>query len=259
VVDSHCHLAGHEFAGDLDAVVERARAAGLRGALVILAADADEELARWPLVQRAWPEVRAAVGIHPHQAAAFAGDPAAAGRLLAQRIDTVPGVVGVGEIGLDYHYDFAPRDVQQSVFEAQLAVAADRRLPVVIHTREAEDDTLRILRGAHGVTTAGVFHCFSGDTEAMERALATGYLVSVPGIVTFPKAEALRAAIARAPQDRVLVETDSPYLAPRPHRGQRNEPAFVRHTCQTLAECQGVTLEQMARATTDNATRLFGL
>ncbi len=258
MVDSHCHLAGHEFAGDLDAVVERARAAGLRGALVILAADADEELARWPLVQRAWPEVRAAVGIHPHQAAAFAGDPAAAGRLLAQRIDTVPGVVGVGEIGLDYHYDFAPRDVQQAVFEAQLAVAADRRLPVVIHTREAEDDTLRILRGAHGVTTTGVFHCFSGDAEAMERALATGYLVSVPGIVTFPKAEALRAAMARAPQDRVLVETDSPYLAPVPLRGQRNEPANVVRVVETLAGLWHTTPEAVSRQVSDNFHRLFG-
>ena len=258
MVDSHCHLAGHEFADDLEAVVARAQAAGVTRALVILAADAQEELDRWPAVQRAWPAVRAAVGIHPHRAAAYADDPAEAGRLLEQRLDAVSGAVAVGEIGLDYHYEFAPRGVQQAVFAAQLAVAARRRLPVVIHTREADDDTLRILEGAHGVTTSGVFHCFSGDAGALARALGTGYFVSVPGIVTFPKSTALREALSGAPRDRVLVETDSPYLAPVPLRGRRNEPANVSRVVDTLAGLWTTTPEAVSRQVSDNFHRLFG-
>ena len=258
MVDSHCHLAGQEFADDLEAVVNRARAAGVTRALVILAADADDELLRWPVVQQVWPEVRAAVGIHPHQAAAYAADPSEAGRLLEQRLDTLSGVVAVGEIGLDYHYDFAPRPVQQAVFEAQLAVAARRGLPVVIHTREAEDDTLRILGGAHGVTTTGVFHCFSGDARALARALETGYLVSVPGIVTFPRATDLRDALVNAPREQVLVETDSPYLAPVPFRGRRNEPAYVARVVDTLATLWTTTPEAVSRQVSDNFHRLFG-
>jgi len=258
VVDSHCHLAGREFADDLEAVVARAHAAGVSRALVILAADAQAELDRWPAVQQAWPAVRAAVGIHPHQAAAYAGDPVEAGRLLERRLDAVVGAVAVGEIGLDYHYDFVPRGVQQAVFEAQLAVAERRQLPVVIHTREAEEDTLRILRGAHGVTTRGVFHCFSGDIGALARALDTGYFVSVPGIVTFPRSTALREALTAAPRDRVLVETDSPYLAPVPVRGLRNEPAYVARVVETLAGLWSTTPEAVSRQVSDNFHRLFG-
>jgi TatD DNase family protein len=202
--------------------------------------------------------VRAAVGIHPHQAGTYADDPTEAGRLLERRIDALSGVVAVGEIGLDYHYDFAPRAVQQAVFEAQLAVADRRRLPVVIHTREAEDDTLRTLRGARGVTTTGVFHCFSGDRESLVRALDTGYFISVPGIVTFPRATALREALAGAPPERVLVETDSPYLAPVPMRGRRNEPANVARVVDTLATLWMTTPEAVSRQVSDNFHRLFG-
>src|SRR6188472_707680 len=181
MVDSHCHIAGEEFAGDLPAVIDRARAAGLSSALVILAADSDEEIAQWSRVRELWPETRAAVGVHPHHAHLFAADPDEAARLLERRLASLPEARAVGEIGLDYHYDFSPREVQQAVFRAQLRAARDRNLPVVIHTREAEDDTLRILGESGRVETAGVFHCFSGDTAAATRALATGYYLSIPG------------------------------------------------------------------------------
>jgi TatD DNase family protein len=227
--------------------------------VVILAAQDDAEIARWDRVREVWPEARAAVGVHPHQAGAFATDPVAAARLLESRLDTVRGVRAVGEIGLDYHYDFSPRDVQQAVFRAQLDVARARALPVVIHTREAEADTLRILGERGRVDTTGVFHCFSGDTAAMARALATGYSVSIPGIVSFPKAAELREAVRTAPLDRLLIETDSPYLAPTPHRGKRNEPAYVARVAEVVAETRGMSTAEVAGIVTANARRLFRL
>jgi len=257
MIDSHCHIAGEEFADDLDAVVSRAREAGVRSALVILAAEDDVEIARAARVLAAWPECRFAVGVHPHHANLFAADPEGAARLVERRLDALPEARAVGEVGLDYHYDFSPREVQQAVFRAQLRVARERGLPVVIHTREAEDDTLRIL-GEHGsVDTTGVFHCFSGDVAAAERALATGYYVSIPGIVSFPRASELRAAAARIPADRLLVETDSPYLAPTPFRGKRNEPAHVKRVVDVVAEARGVTPGELAGTISMNFHRLF--
>ena len=259
MIDSHCHLAGEEFTADLPDVISRAREAGVIAAIVILAAQDEAELASWARVRSLWPAARAAVGVHPHQAGAFAEDPEAAARLLTTRLDQVPDVRAVGEIGLDYHYDFAPRPVQQAVFRAQLKVARDRRLPVVIHTREAEADTLDILTEDGRGATTGVFHCFSGDSAAASRALDTGYYVSIPGIVSFPKASALREAVRQVPLDRLLVETDSPYLAPVPHRGKRNEPAFVARVVDVIAEARQMDRDAVAMAITENARRLFGL
>jgi TatD DNase family protein len=257
MVDSHCHIAGEEFAGDLPAVIDRARAAGLSAALVILAADDDEEIAQWARVHELWPETRAAVGVHPHHAHLFASDPEDAARLVERRLASLPEARAVGEIGLDYHYDFSPREVQQAVFRAQLRVARERDLPVVIHTREAESDTLRILGESGRVDTAGVFHCFSGDTAAVTRALATGYYVSIPGIVSFPKAVELRAAVAAVPLDRLLVETDSPYLSPAPYRGKRNEPAYVTRVVDVVAEARGMRAAEVGEIVSTNFKRLF--
>jgi len=257
MIDSHCHIAGEEFAEDLDAVVARAREAGVLSALVILAAEDDAEIAQAARVIQAWPECRFAVGVHPHHAHLFASDAEEAARLVERRLDALPAARAVGEIGLDYHYDFSPREVQQAVFRAQLGVARARGLPVVIHTREAEEDTLRILGERGGVDTTGVFHCFSGDVAAAERALATGYYVSIPGIVSFPKAAELRAAAARIPAERLLVETDSPYLAPTPFRGRRNEPAYVKRVVEVVAEGRGVTPGELARTVSMNFHRLF--
>jgi TatD DNase family protein len=260
MTDSHCHIAGEEFIADLPAVVERARAAGVSRALVILAVEDDQEIERANTVRALWPECGFAIGLHPHHAKAFAGNLDGLVSKLRQQVETRADVRAIGEIGLDYHYDFSPRDVQQAVFRTQLEFAAGSGYPVVIHTREAEDDTLRIISEVNernGSPVRGVFHCFTGDSAAADRALATGFLISIPGVATFPKAESLRQAAAAAPGDRLLVETDSPYLAPIPFRGKRNEPAYVAKVVDQLAAVRGVTAAEIARATDLNFDRLF--
>ena len=257
MTDSHCHLAGEEFAGDLADVVARARAAGVTRALVILAAEDEAEIARAATVSAAWPECRYAVGVHPHHARAFADDAERAAAVVAERLDALPEARAVGEIGLDYHYDFSPREVQDAVFRAQIRLALGRELPVVIHTRDAEEDTLRLLMEEGRGRLHGVFHCFTGDTDAAARALGTGFMISIPGVATFPKAEALRQAAAGVPADRLLVETDSPYLAPVPHRGKRNEPAFVAKVVEQLAAVRGTSAADISEQTDRNFERLF--
>ena len=257
MTDSHCHIAGEEFVADLDAVVERARAAGVSRALVILAAEDDAEMARVDTVLSAWPECRFAVGVHPHHAKAFASNPQTAADTVAARLDALPAARAIGEIGLDYHYDFSPREVQHDVFRVQIRLAIERDLPIVIHTREAEDDTLRIIREEGQGRLRGVFHCFTGDQAAADRALATGFFLSIPGVATFPKAEALRQAVAAAPADRLLVETDSPYLAPIPFRGKRNEPAYVAKVVEQIASIRGVSAGTIDEETDRNFARLF--
>jgi len=257
LIDSHCHIAGEEFAGDLDAVVARARAAGVSRALVILAAEDDAEIARVDTVLSAWPECRFSVGVHPHHAKVFASNPQAAADTVAARLDALPACRAIGEIGLDYHYDFSPREVQHEVFRVQIRLALERDLPIVIHTREAEDDTLRIIREEGQGRLRGVFHCFTGDEAAADRALATGFLLSIPGVATFPKADTLRQAAAAAPADRLLVETDSPYLAPIPYRGKRNEPAYVAKVVEQLAAVRGTTVSAVGEQTDRNFERLF--
>ena len=257
MTDSHCHIAGEEFAADLDAVVERARTAGVSRALVILAAEDDAEIARTPTVLAAWPECRFAVGVHPHHAKVFASNPQTAADTVAARLDALPAARAIGEIGLDYHYDFSPRDVQHDVFRVQIRLALERDLPIVIHTREAEDDTLRIIREEGQGRLRGVFHCFTGDQAAADRALATGFFLSIPGVATFPKAETLRQAAAAAPADRLLVETDSPYLAPIPYRGKRNEPSYVAKVVDLLAGVRGTTAAIIGEQTDRNFDRLF--
>ncbi|HUU32459.1 MAG TPA: TatD family hydrolase [Vicinamibacterales bacterium] len=258
MIDSHCHLAGEEFELDLDAVVARARATGITRALVILAAQDDAEWTRAQTLPERWPAVRFAAGIHPHQAHLFAADPAAAATAVAARLDQSQHVRAIGEIGLDYHYDFSPKDVQAAVFRAQLALAQARGLPVAIHTREAEADTLRFIAEAQARgPLRGVFHCFTGDVAVAARAAATGFYLSFAGILTFPRAVAVREAVSMVPLERLLLETDAPYLAPVPHRGKRNEPAFVALTAAVVARERGLTLEELVAAVTANFDRLF--
>jgi TatD DNase family protein len=257
VIDSHCHLAGREFAADLEAVVSRAVSAGIARCLVILASEDDDEFERADRLAPMWPDVRFAIGVHPHQAHQFAEDPDAAAALTARRLDTAPRVSAIGEIGLDYHYDFSPRDVQHAVFRAHLRLARERGLPVVIHTREAETDTLRLIEEESQGTLRGVFHCFSGSSEQAARALETGFHVSIPGIVTFPKAAALREAAQAIPEDRLLIETDSPYLAPVPFRGRRNEPAYVLRVFECLASIRGAEAGALASRLIGNFDELF--
>jgi TatD DNase family protein len=256
-VDSHCHLAGPEFAEDLDAVVGRAREAGVGQALVILAADDEAELLQSGVVGGVWPEVRFAVGVHPHAAGPFAADPEEAARRTAAAIADRPLARAVGEIGLDYHYDFAPRDVQQAVFRTQIRLARRLGRPLVIHTREAGDDTFRILAEEEAGDVGGVFHCFTGDCAMARRALDIGFHVSLAGIVSFPKAVELHAVARMVPEDRLLIETDSPFLAPVPYRGRRNEPAYVARVAEVVAARRDRATAEVARATSDNFARLF--
>jgi TatD DNase family protein len=255
MIDSHCHLADEAFEGDLDAVVSRATAAGLTGALVILAAGDEAEAARARKVRQAWSAVRFATGVHPHSAGTFAGRAAEAAGVVTAQTEAF-AACAVGEIGLDYHYDFAPREVQHDVFAAQLSLAKHADRPVIIHTREATDDTFEILARAGGVR--GVFHCFTGDAAMARRALDLGFHVSFSGIVTFPKADAIREAAKLVPEDRLLVETDSPYLAPVPFRGKRNEPAHVARVVEALAAVRGVDPVRLAERTALTFDGLFG-
>ena len=257
MIDSHCHLADEKFAADLDAVIQRAKEAGLERAMVILEGGNPREAEQAARVQALWPEARVSIGVHPHQAHEFADAPARAAAVVGDQLTATPDARAVGEIGLDYHYDFSPRDVQQAVFRAQVRLARERRLPIVIHTREADADTLAILRDEGGGEVRGVLHCFTGDRALAEAGLALGFYVSFAGILTFPKAEELRAVARVVPQDRLLIETDSPFLAPVPHRGKRNEPAWVPRVAETLAGLHGVAPEAMAERTTANFHALF--
>jgi len=257
MIDSHCHLADEKFTSELEAVVTRARAAGLERALVILSAGDAREAEQARTVERLWPDVRVSIGVHPHTAHVFAGDPDRAAEEVRRQIVATPSARAVGEIGLDYHYDFSPRGVQQQVFRAQVRLARELQLPVVIHTREAAADTVAILKEEGGGDLRGVLHCFTGD-EALARAgLDLGFCVSFAGIITFPKAGELRETARLVPLDRLLVETDSPYLAPTPYRGKRNEPAFVARVVAALAELHGVEAGQIARVTAANFHSLF--
>ncbi len=256
IVDSHCHIAGEEFAADLDTVAARARDAGVETALCILEAEDEAEIARADAVRQAWPGVRFATGVHPHHAGKFSGKVDDAIDTVGRAIDRT-SACGLGEIGLDYHYDFSPRDVQHEIFRAQIRLARRRDLPIIIHTREATEDTFRILREERA--DRGVFHCFTGDGAMAEEALALGFHLSFAGILTFPKAGELREVARQTPRDRVLSETDAPYLAPVPHRGKRNEPAFVTRVVETLAELHGTTRAEMAELIATNFNNVFGL
>jgi TatD DNase family protein len=258
MIDSHCHLAGAEFVADLEAVVARARDAGVERCLVVLAADDDAEVERAARVSSVWPRVRFAVGVHPHQAHRFAGAAEQAADLTARRLDGLTGACAVGEIGLDYYYDFSPKAVQQAVFRAQLRLARARDLPVVIHTREADADTLAIVAEEAAGRLRGVFHCFTGSPAAASAALGTGFHVSIPGIVTFPKASELREAVAGIPDDRLLIETDSPYLAPVPHRGSRNEPARVMQVFERVVDLRKADRQALGATLVRNFDALFG-
>jgi TatD DNase family protein len=257
LIDSHCHLADEAFAADLEAVVDRARGAGLERALVILEAGHAREAEQARRVETLWPEVRVAIGVHPHGAHAYASDPDGAAAVVRSQIRSTPGARAIGEIGLDYHYNFSPRDVQQRVFRAQLRLARELDLPVVIHTREADADTLAALREEGQRPLRGVLHCFTGTPDLAAAGLALGFYISFAGIVTFPKATALRETAKGVPLDRLLAETDSPFLAPVPHRGTRNEPAHVARTVEALAELFTVPADAVAQRTTANFHTLF--
>jgi TatD DNase family protein len=252
LVDSHCHLDFPDFAPELDDVVARAHAAGVGTMVTISTRVAKAEIYRG-LAER-FANVFFTVGTHPHQAAEEPDVPASE----LVRLAAHPRCVGIGEAGLDYHYGYSPRDVSERVFRTHIAAARATGLPLVIHARDADDDMIRILEDEIGQGAfKAVLHCFSSGPELARAGLRLGLYVSFSGILTFNRSEEIRAIAAEVPMDRLLVETDAPYLAPPPHRGKRNEPAYVVHTNAVLAKVKGVSPEAMAQATTDNFFRLF--
>ena len=257
-VDSHAHIDGEEYAEDRDEVVARARAAGVHAILNVGTGDPHGgHLERAVETAERYEGVYAAVGVHPHDARLF---DAAAEELLLRLVKGKEKVIAWGEIGLDFHYDNSPRETQRTVFVRQLRLARECGLPVVIHSREADEETVGVLQDEWaGAGLAGILHCFGGGREMAERALELGFMISFAGNVTFKKADALREVARQVPLERLLVETDCPFLTPVPHRGKRNEPARVADTARFLAELRGVSLEELGRATSANFERIFGL
>jgi len=254
VIDSHCHLDNPQFDPDREAVIDRALAAGVDRMVVIGTGDGPPDLeAGIRLADRHEP-IYATVGIHPHDASKATPETYTRLRALLQH----PKVIALGEIGLDYHYDHSPREVQRAVFLEQMLLAGEARKPIVIHTREAWEDTIALLEvywRPHGL--AGIMHCFSGNADQAALCVDLGFHLSFGGIVTFPKALDVQEAARYVPPDRLLIETDAPYLAPVPHRGKRNEPAFVAETARKMADLRGVSTEEIARLTSANFMGLF--
>ncbi|HET9601242.1 MAG TPA: TatD family hydrolase [Acidimicrobiales bacterium] len=247
-IDGHCHIDDDRIPGGTAAALQAARDAGVTG-FITVGTDAERSAAAIAVAAE-HDDVWATVGLHPHDA--VNGVETIVGLLDA------PKVVAVGECGLDYHYDHSPRPVQRDAFAAQIALAHERTLPLVIHTREAWDDTFAVL-GAEGVPEHTVFHCFTGGPSEAERCLGLGALLSFSGIITFKAADDVRAAAALCPADRLLVETDAPYLAPAPHRGQANQPAYVPLVGAALARLRGVNVAQIEDDTHENASVAFRL
>ena len=256
-IDSHAHIDGHEFDADREEVIQRAHAAGVSVILNVGTGDPHSgAFERAVELGKAHESIYTAIGTHPHDARLY--DDAAEAKI--KNLINNDHVIAWGEIGLDFHYDNSPRDVQIEVFKRQLRAARECDLPVVIHTREAEAETIDILKSEYdGAQRRGIFHCFSGSMELAQRAIEIGFMISFSGIVTFKKADELRAVAKQTPLDRLLIETDCPYLTPIPYRGKRNEPAYVVEVARCLSMLHEVDIEKLARITTENFNRFFGL
>ena len=250
--DSHAHLDFPGFIDDLDNVLDRAHQAGVRRIVTIGASRGLESNYRALRIARAHQQIRCTAGIHPHDAS-LCDDQTF--ETIVSDFASLPEVVAIGETGLDYYYDKAPQDVQKSVFRRFLQLAIDVDKPVVIHSRDAEEDTIALIEESG--LRQGIIHCFTGSREMAIASLDLGFHLSFSGIVTFKNGADLLAIAAEIPADRLLIETDSPYLAPTPYRGKTNEPAYVRHTAEKIAQARGITLEELSRQTFDNASRLY--
>lgn len=252
LIDSHCHLDFEALANDIDGVLARAAAAGVTGMVTI--STYVEKFSTYAAIAEKYPNVWCSVGTHPHHADQELH--VTADELV--RLSAHPRCVAIGEAGLDYFYDNAPREAQATGLRRHIAAARITGLPLVIHSRQADDDMAAILEEEAGQGAFPfVLHCFTAGTDLARRALALGGYISFSGIITFKNAEEIREVAKFVPADRYLVETDAPYLAPIPHRGQSNEPSFVRHTAEKLADVRGISLEQLGRETTANFARLF--
>jgi TatD DNase family protein len=251
LIDSHAHLDDARFDGDRDAILQRAWDAGVRRILTIGNGRGPDEMGCGIPIAEAHHWVYTSAGVHPHDASRVEDRHYAELRALAAH----PRVLAIGETGLDYHYDNSPRDAQREVFRRHLVLSREVQLPIIIHTREADEDTERMLR--ENPPTAGVLHCFTSSEKLANFAVSIGLYISFSGIVTFPKSEPLAAIARQVPAERLLVETDCPYLAPVPHRGKRNEPAFVSDTAKYIAQLRNLSPEQVAEQTSSNFGRLF--
>lgn len=253
LIDTHAHLEMREFRDNREEVITRARDAGIQ--YIVTIGTTVESSREAVLLAEKYDFVYAAVGIHPHEAK----DVLHPAYEVLRRLARHKKVVAYGEIGLDYHYELSQRSVQQRKFRDQLREARELGLPVIIHDREAHDDTLRILSEEWSPELGGVMHCYSGDAEFAKKMIALGFAISIAGPVTFPKAEGLREVVRTTPIEHLLIETDAPYLAPQPVRGKRNEPAYLRYTAEAIAEIKGLTFDDVARITSFNAMQLFGI
>ncbi len=250
-VDSHCHLNHQQFDDDLVTAITRAESSGV-AQMVVVGFDVDSSERAVELAE-SYPSLYAAVAVHPHDAKNY--DSAAELRIL--ELARSERVVAIGEIGLDFHYDFSEREAQYAAFRSQLALAAELELTVIIHCREAYPETLEVLEEGLSRESGGVMHCWAGNSEDARRALALGMYLGFGGVVTFKNADSVREVLAATPLDRILLETDAPYLAPVPYRGKRNEPSYIPLIAQRVAEELGSDLSVIERATTENALRLF--
>jgi TatD DNase family protein len=257
-IDSHAHVDGPEFDADREEVIQRAQAAGVSAILNVGTGDPHSgAFERAIELGRSHESIYTAVGTHPHDARLYDDE---AENKIRHLLASGERVLAWGEIGLDFHYDNSPRDVQVAVFKRQLRAARDFNLPVIIHTREAESETIDILNTDYsGAKRRGVFHCFSGSDDLAKRAIELGFMISFSGIVTFKKASELRDIARQVPLDSLLIETDCPYLAPTPHRGKRNEPAYVVEVARCLAEIHGLEIEKLGHITAENFARFFRL
>jgi TatD DNase family protein len=257
-IDSHCHIDGHEYDADRDEVIARAHDAGVATMLNVGTGDPHSGVfERAVALAENHETIYAALGVHPHDAKLFDDQ---AEKRLSDLVAQSQRVIAWGEIGLDYHYDHSPREVQRQVFRQQLRIARALELPVIIHSREADDDTIEILRDElAGYDRAGVMHCFGGSLTLAQGAIELGFYVSFAGNLTFKNADDLRAIARQLPLERLMVETDCPYLTPVPYRGKRNEPARVVETARQLAGLHQKDVDEMGRITTENFTRLFGV
>ena len=253
LIDSHAHIQGTEYAGEVEAVIARARAAGV--AAIVAVGGAGDMSSNSEAVRLAndFPYIYATVGMHPHDAKDVGADELAVLKDLA----TGSKVIAIGETGLDYYYSHSPHDVQRRVFSQFIHMARQTHLPIVVHERDAAQDAAELLGGEGGGELRGVIHCFTGNYQAACAYLDLGFYLSFTGIITFKNADALREVVRKVPLERVLVETDSPYLTPVPHRGKRNEPAYVRFVAETIAKVKGIAFDDVAQLTTANVKQLF--
>jgi len=253
LIDTHAHLDGERYEQDREAVIKRALQGGVKY-IVNVGADLSSSYRSVELA-RLYPEIYATVGIHPHDAAELNEDVLEKIKKLSRERK----VRAVGEIGLDYHYDNSPRKVQQEAFRKQLKLARELGLPVVIHSREADEDTLKIIREARIEETGGVMHCFGSTLEMAQYYLDLNLYLAFGGVITFKNADELRGVVTEVPLDRMLLETDCPYLTPVPHRGKRNEPLYIKYVAEKIAEIRGLSVEDIAGITGRNAIRFYGL